>query len=90
MILTFKGENKMNKKEKLLSKINIDEIKKEILTILWNQEKSGEEPRYSVKKFESELIAGSNLSKKEAELVTEMIISSGALRWEIFGNNFVL
>ena len=80
----------MNKKQKLMQKINVEELKNEVLTLLRNQEKSGIEPSISVKKFEANLMTEKNLSKDETELVTEMIISSGALRWEIFGNNFVL
>lgn len=80
----------MNKKQKLMQKINVEELKNEVLALLRNQEKSGIEPSISVKKFEADLMTEKKLSKDEAELVTEMIISSGALRWEIFGNNFVL
>lgn len=64
----------MNKKQKLMQKINVEELKNEVLTLLRNQEKSGIEPSISVKKFEANLMTEKNLSK----------------RWEIFGNNFVL
>lgn len=45
---------------------------------------------YPVKDFEKMIVEEKQVSNKEAEKVTEIIINSGKIGWEIFGNNFVL
>lgn len=69
---------------KKITKIDIDELVTGIITILKDCES------YSVKEFERLVCEQKQVSKKEAEKVTDAIISSGKVGWEIFGNNFVL
>ena len=46
--------------------------------------------KYPVREFERLLMESKGVSKKEAEKVTEKIINTGIIRWEMIGNNFVL
>lgn len=48
------------------------------------------EASYPVKEFERLIMDEKQVDKKDAELVTERVINTGIVRWEIFGNNFVL
>lgn len=48
------------------------------------------DPSYPVKEFERLIMEEKGVSKKDAEKVTEAVINTGILKWEIFANNFVL
>ena len=46
--------------------------------------------KYPVLLFEEMIIDQKNVSKKDAELVTERVINTGILRWDIMANCFIL
>jgi len=46
--------------------------------------------KYPVLLFEEMIIDQKNVSKKDAELVTERVINTGILRWDIIANCFIL
>ena len=62
-----------------------------IQSILLDMKKTGiKEPRFPVARFEEMIQEQHLVSKAEAERVTEKVINTGILRWELFANNFIL
>ena len=48
------------------------------------------EPHYPISEFERLIQEEKGVSALEAKLVTDKVINTGIIRWEILGNNFVL
>lgn len=65
-------------------------IQKILLDMVKEQGISPGSAKFPVKRFEEMVVEGKGISKKEAESITEKVINMGIIRWEIFGNNFVL
>ena len=58
--------------------------------ILLDMQKEHGDSYYPVDEFERLIMEQKGVSKKDAELVTERVIATGIIRWEIFSNKFVL
>lgn len=52
--------------------------------------KEGREARYPIRLFEEQIVERKGVSKKEAERVTEAVINTGIIRWDLSSNSFVL
>lgn len=50
----------------------------------------GREAKYPIRLFEDQIVERKRVSKKDAEKVTEAIINTGIIRWELGSNSFVL
>jgi SOS-response transcriptional repressor LexA len=50
----------------------------------------GREAKYPIRLFEEMIVKQKAVSKKDAEKVTEAIINTGIIRWELGSNSFVL
>lgn len=77
---------------KKLTNINAEKLAIGIQSILLDMriKKGIKEPSYPVPEFERLIQEEKEVSKEDAELVTERILNIGIIRWDIIGNNFVL
>lgn len=75
---------------KRVVKIEADKLATGIRDILLDMKRAGKEPSYPVKEFERLIMESKGVSKKEAEKVTEAVINTGIIQWEIYGNNFII
>lgn len=74
----------------IITKIDAVPLAIGIQQILLDMQKKGNDPRFPVNYFEQILMDNHKVSKESAELVTEKIINTGILRWELGENCFVL
>lgn len=65
-------------------------IQKILLDMIKEKNIDPNDAKYPIKEFERLIVQDKGVSKKEAERVTEAVINTRILRWEIFGNNFIL
>ena len=61
-----------------------------LLDMVKSQNLHPSEVKYSVLLFEQMIIDEKDVSKKDAELVTERVLKTGILRWDIMANCFIL
>lgn len=61
-----------------------------IQKILLDMARDGKDPLYPIKNFETYIVNRFNCSFKEAELITEKILSSGIIRMSIYDQCFTL
>ena len=84
------------KAKKVLTKVDAVPLATGIQAILLDMSKklaaegSDESPRYPVAEFERLLMESKGISREQAEYVTERIICTGIIRWELGANCFVL
>lgn len=58
--------------------------------LLLEMVKDGKEGKYPCRLFEDLIVTTKGVSREDAERVTEKIINTGILRWEMGANCFVL
>lgn len=75
---------------KTITKIDAVPLAIGIQQILLDMVKKGNDPRFPVEYFEQIVMNRHDVSKQDAELVTERIINTGIIRWELGANCFVL
>ena len=75
---------------KVITKIDAVKLAQGIQQILLTMIKDGVDPRYPIKEFERLIIESKGISPTEAERVTEKILNTGIIRWELGRNCFVL
>ena len=75
---------------KTITRIDSTRLACGIQQILLDMMKKGNDPRYPVEVFEQMIMDCKGVSREEAEKVTEKILGTGILRWEIGANCFVL
>lgn len=75
---------------KVITKIDAVKLAQGIQQILLTMIKDGVDPRYPIKEFERLIIESKGVSPTEAERVTEKILNTGIIRWELGRNCFVL
>jgi hypothetical protein len=76
---------------KKITHIDAEKLAIGMQKILLDMKKDGiAEPHFPVERFEEMIQEQHGVSKKDAELVTEKMIGTGIVRWEIFANRIVL
>lgn len=75
--------------KKLIS-IDANSLAVGILNLLTEMKEAGLDPVYPVSEFEKIIMETKEVSRAEAKKVTEAVISTGVIRWEIFGNKFCI
>lgn len=75
---------------KTIVKIDAVKLAIGIQAILLDMVKEGKTAQYPVAEFERLIVKQKQVSKADAEKVTERIIGTGIIRWELGANCFVL
>jgi hypothetical protein len=75
---------------RIITKIDANKLATGILDLLIQMKKDTGEASYPVPLFEKYIIEQHGVPKEEAERVTEAVLSTSIIRWDIIENNFVI
>ena len=75
---------------KTLTKVDAIKLATGIQQILLDMAKAGIEPSYPIDNFEHNIVERKQVTRKEAGRVTELVINTGIIRWDLGSNAFVL
>jgi hypothetical protein len=75
---------------RIVTSIQANHLANGIKNILLDMKRDTGRSEFPVSMFERYIIEQHGVPKQEAEKVTEAVIATGILGWDIFGNNLVL
>lgn len=73
-----------------ITNVDTEKLAIGIQKILLDMKAEGKKPAFPIARFEEMIQEQHGVSKEDAESVTEKVVATGIIRWEIFANNFVL